>query len=180
MSWVREGTRVKERVSRREFVKAVGLGVAGIGALRALSRGDLFAAQEPRGPNIVYVFADQHRNCSWSGGGDPQVHTPNLEVLGREGVVFNHCISNYPLCSPHRASLLTGRYPQANTITANVGGRKGGLPTTEVSIADVLKKAGYATGYVGKWHLYPGAKGGSRVPAGPDRHGFDWWRVCHN
>ena len=119
-------------MNRRQFCKSVALGAATL----ALPRWPA-GAEEIRQPNIVYVFADQHRHCSWSGGGDPQVHTPNLEVLGREGVVFNHCISNYPLCSPHRASLITGRYPQANTITSNVGGR-GGLPTTEVSIAGAV------------------------------------------
>jgi arylsulfatase A-like enzyme len=161
-----EGNEMIRDFTRRDFVRALGAGLA--------------APAAPTKPNIVFVFADQHRNCSWPGGGDPQVKAPNLEILGREGVVFNHAISNYPLCSPHRASLLTGRYAQANTITRNVGGANRGLPTTETTIADLLKKAGYATGYVGKWHLYPGAPAGKIVPPGPHRHGFDWWRICHN
>jgi arylsulfatase A-like enzyme len=168
-------------LTRREFVRAAG--AAGIGVLAAAGRGDAALPGAAR-PNIVYVFADQHRNCSWSGGGDPQVKTPNLESLARKGVVFNHCISNDPLCSPHRASLLTGRYPQANKVTKNVSSTEDkGLPATEVTIGEVLKNAGYATGYVGKWHLYPGAPGGSMVdvvPPGPHRHGFDYWRACHN
>jgi len=139
------------------------------------------AAEKARPPNIVYVFPDQHRNCSWSLF-DPQVQTPNLAALAREGAVFNRCFSNYPLCSPHRAALLTGRYPQATTIMRNLGGGAATLPLTEVTIADVLKKAGYATGYVGKWHLYKGGTGlgAPLVPPGPHRHGFDYWRVCHN
>ncbi len=159
--------------TRRDFVK-----VAGGGSLVAASGGLAAAAGAP--PNIVFVFADQHRNCSWPGGGDAQVKAPNLEVLGRQGAVFKNAISNYPLCSPHRASLLTGRYPQSNTVTQNVSRRHRGLPTTEVTIAGLLKKAGYATGYVGKWHLYPAAPEGKLVPPGPHRHGFDYWRVCHN
>lgn len=161
-------------LNRREFLR-VG-GIAGLGALAA-PRGGPATAQRP---NLVFVFADQHRNASWSGGTDQQVITPNLARLASEGAVFNHCMSNFPLCSPYRASLLTGRYPQSNTVMHNVGGGDQGLPTTEVTIADVLKRAGYATGYVGKWHLYPGAPQGKLVPAGPHRHGFDWWRVCHN
>jgi len=152
--------------TRRDFVRALGAGLA--------------APAKPARPNLVFVFADQHRNCSWPGGGDPQVKTPNLEILAREGVVFNHSISNYPLCSPHRATLLTGRYPQAHTVTRNVGGTERGLPTTEITVAGLLQSSGYATGYVGKWHLYPGAPEGKIVPPGPHRHGFDYWRVCHN
>jgi arylsulfatase A-like enzyme len=156
-------------LTRRTFLGTVGAGAAALGA-----------AAERRRPNIVYVFADQHRQCSWGGGGDPQVRTPNLDLLARQGVAFNHCISNYPLCSPYRASLLTGRYPQTNGVTGNIGGGPEGLSTREVTIAGLLKKAGYASGYVGKWHLYPGAAGKWVVPPGPHRHGFDYWRVCQN
>ena len=131
-------------------------------------------------PNIIFVFSDQHRDCSWSGGGDPQVKTPQLDRLARGGVIMNRSISNHPLCSPYRASLLTGRYPQSNTIIRNLNNNSPALPTNEVTIATLLKKAGYATGYIGKWHLYPGAPTGAIVPPGPDRHGFDWWRICHN
>mgnify|MGYP001090950013 CR=1 FL=1 len=161
-------------LNRREFLR-IG-GAAGLGAL-GLARGK--AAPTLR-PNVVFVFADQHRNASWSGGSDEQVVTPNLARLAREGAAFSHCISNYPLCSPYRASLLTGRYPQSNSVMRNIGVGDPGLSTTEVTIADLLKQAGYATGYVGKWHLYPGAPQGKLVPTGPHRHGFDWWRVCHN
>ena len=164
-------------LTRRDLLKAAGAGAA-VGVLGAAGE-RLLAAGRSGKPNIVYVFPDQMRNCSWPGGGDPQVKTPNLEALAREGAVFNHCISNHPLCSPYRASLLTGRYQQATTIAGNVGG-KGGLPTTEITIADVLKKAGYATGYVGKWHLYGGSHEGTPVPPGPHRHGFDHWRACFN
>jgi len=172
-------SRQRQELNRRDFMKIAGAGALGMGLSGAVALGASSGAAKPSRPNIVFVFADQHRNCSWPLGGDPQVKTPNLETMAREGVVFNHCISNHPLCSPYRASLLTGRYQQAHTVAGNVGG-KGGLPTTEVTIADLLKKAGYATGYVGKWHLYPGAAEGKPVPPGPDRHGFDWWRVCFN
>ena len=169
-------------LTRRDVLKWCG--AAGLGALAGSSWGEP-AKSTP--PNIVYVFSDQQRNASWPGGGESQVKTPNADRLAREGAVFNHCISTYPLCSPYRASMLTGRYPQATTITFNVpqaqeivydvGAAEHGLPTTEITIADILKKAGYATGYVGKWHLYPG--GGHPVPPGPHRHGFDYWRVVH-
>ena len=164
-------------MNRRDFLASVAVGGAALTLPRRLLGSE--DGRAARKPNIVYVFADQHRNCSWPGGGDPQVKTPNLDVMARQGAVFTRCISNHPLCSPYRASLLTGRYQQAHTVSGNVGGR-GGLPVTETTIADLLKKAGYATGYVGKWHLYPGALEGALVPPGPHRHGFDWWRVCYN
>ncbi len=165
---------VTPELNRREFLRMGG--VASLGALVA-ARGGAAGADRP---NIVFVFADQHRNASWSGGSDEQVVTPNLARMAGEGAVFNHCMTNYPLCSPYRASLLTGRYPQSNSVMHNIGGRDQGLPTSEVTIAGPLRQAGYATGYVGKWHLYPSAPQGKLVPAGPHRHGFDWWRVCHN
>ncbi|MCX7014727.1 MAG: sulfatase-like hydrolase/transferase, partial [Candidatus Sumerlaeota bacterium] len=172
--------RERQELKRRDFLKIAGAGALGMGVSGGASFGASAGGAKAKAPNIVYVFGDQHRQCSWPLGGDPQVKTPNLEILASQGVVFDHCISNHPLCSPYRASLLTGRYQQANTVAGNVGGGKGGLPTTEVTIADVLKQAGYATGYVGKWHLYPGAAEGKPVPPGPHRHGFDWWRVCFN
>jgi arylsulfatase A-like enzyme len=167
-----------EGVGRRDFLRLAGMSVAALGTM-SLAERLLFSEDKPRKPNIVFVFADQHRNCSWPGGGDPQVKMPNLETLAKDGVTFNHCISNHPLCSPYRASLLTGRYQQATGIANNVGNGEG-LRPTEVTIADVLKKAGYATGYVGKWHLYPRAQQGAVVPPGPHRHGFDWWRISYN
>jgi len=140
----------------------------------------LLSSQEaPRKPNLVFVFPDQMRHFSWPGGGDAQVRTPNLEAMAREGVTFSHAISNHPLCSPYRASLLTGRYQQAHGVAQNVGAG-GGLPISEITIANVLKKAGYATGYVGKWHLYPNSLEGGPVPPGPHRHGFDYWRAAFN
>jgi arylsulfatase A-like enzyme len=183
-------------LSRREFLKGAFVsGASAIVADMGFSRGsslgtgsDAGAGKDRRGnlastthPNIVYVFSDQHRNCSWPGGGTAQIQTPNLERLATQGVVLTNCISNYPLCSPHRASLLTGRFPQAHTIERNVLPMDDPLPTTEPSIARALRNEGYATGYVGKWHLYPGDISGTLVPPGDHRHGFDdYWRACHN
>ena len=162
-------------VTRREFLKVAGESAAAIGMLNALS--PRVFADEPaapvRKPNLVYVFPDQHRQCSWSMT-DPQVKTPNLQALTKQATTFTRCISNYPLCSPHRATMLTGRFPQSHTVIRN------GLvlPTTETTMGDLFKQAGYATGYVGKWHLHGDPE--VLVPAGPHRHGFDFWRVCTN
>ncbi len=194
-SEVRSTTQGSAPLSRRQFLRGAfasgalaitGTGLSRRGSLDPGSDAGLGIAQRGNRastthPNIVYLFSDQHRNCSWPGGGTTQVQTPNLERLASQGVVLSNCISNYPLCSPHRASLLTGRFPQANTVTKNVEPERDPLPTTEPSIARALRNAGYATGYVGKWHLYPGSDTGTLVPPGDHRHGFDdFWRACHN
>ncbi len=181
-------------LSRRAFLKGtLASGASAIFADTGLLRSSALVAGSDAGtgqdgrsdppstthPNIVYIFSDEHRNCSWPGGGAAQVQTPNLETLASQGVVLTNCISNYPLCSPHRASLLTGRFPQAHTVTGNIWRVQDPLPTSEPSIALALKNEGYVTGYVGKWHLYPSAQSGTPIPAGGHRHGFDdYWRAC--
>lgn len=183
-------------LSRREFLKGAFVsGAATIVANTGFSPGSSLAVKNKvyfgkdkedsyvpaSRTNIVYIFSDQHRNCSWCGGRTAQIQTPNLNRLVSQGVVFTNCISNYPLCSPYRATLLTGQFPQSHTIKANITKDKEPLPTSEPSIARVLKNVGYKTGYVGKWHLYPGAGSGILVPPGDHRHGFDdYWRACHN
>jgi arylsulfatase A-like enzyme len=179
-------------LSRRQFLRgAFATGASALVADTGLSRAsavDASVGQDRTGsaasstyPNIVYLFSDQHRNCSWPGGGTAQVQTPNLESLATQGVTLTNCISNYPLCSPHRATLLTGRLPQAHSIHMNIQPRHDPLPITEPSIGRALRDAGYTMGYVGKWHLYPGAGTGTLVPPGDHRHGFDdYWRACHN
>src|SRR5512140_2296806 len=66
---------------------------------------------EPARPNVVYVFSDEHRWQSMSFTEMPQVKTPNMDRLAAQGFAFAHCISNYPVCTPHRAILMTGRWP---------------------------------------------------------------------
>jgi arylsulfatase A-like enzyme len=172
-------------MKRRKFFKQVGIAACGYGLMSAQQ--SLFAStKEGKKPNIVFLFADQQRAQTWSGR-DPQVKTPYLEQMAKEGVVFSNCISNYPLCSPYRASLISGQYARTNGVVDNVNKKDSALLSTDTkTIAHCLKEHGYATGYVGKWHLY--AKDGNQgnnanpylVPVGPYRYGFDYWRVCYN
>jgi arylsulfatase A-like enzyme len=89
---------------------------------------------------------------------------------------FNNCISNYPVCSPYRAMLLTGRWPYQSGIIDNALQLRSG----EFPIGEAFRRAGYRTGYVGKWHLSPGDEGGHFIPAGPARRGFEDWQVWAN
>ena len=142
-------------MKRRTFLKRVGCTTFCLpicGAVAANTR-----KSNKKTPNIVYLFSDQQRNHSRSEL-NPQVSTPNMERMAREGVCFDNCISTYPLCSPYRASLFTGQYPQVHGVMGNVNTPSDPLiPTETETIAERLAKNGYVTGYVGKWHLY--AKG---------------------
>ena len=115
-------------------------------------------------PNILFVFSDQHRYGALGCSGNPVVRTPNLDRLAAEGVVFDQAFSCYPLCSPYRAQLLTGSYCHKNLVVCNEYALKGAQET----LAQVLARAGYRTGFVGKWHL-----GYGPYPE-QQRHGFDY------
>jgi arylsulfatase A-like enzyme len=131
------------------------------------------AAAPRRRPNLLYVFSDEHRAASMPGEPFNGAHAPNLERFASEGASFQNCISNYPVCSPHRAMLLSGRWPyQTGVIDNNLE-----LRSDEVSLGRVFLNAGYRTGYIGKWHLSHGDEGGGFIPKGTTRHGFEYWQV---
>ena len=121
-------------------------------------------------PNVLYLFSDEHRAQSW----EPEVRTPNMARLAAQGVSLTRCVSNYPVCSPYRGMLLSGRWPFSTGVIDN--GLP--LPIEETSLGEVFQQAGYATGYVGKWHLQ--GREGVNLPAGPQRHGFQFWRPWYN
>jgi len=126
---------------------------------------------EPRRPNIVYVLTDQWRAQAFGYAGDPNVNTQNIDALAKRSVNFENAVSVCPVCTPHRASLLTGRYPSTTGMITN----DLYLPAEELCMADILKGAGYDTAYVGKWHL-DGHGRASYIP--PERRqGFDYWKV---
>jgi len=122
-------------------------------------------------PNIVYVLTDQWRAQAFGYAGDPNVKTPNIDALAARSVSFENAVSVCPVCTPHRASLLTGRYPTTTGMFMN----DLYLPAGELCMAEILKAAGYDTAYVGKWHL-DGHGRASYIP--PERRqGFDYWKV---
>ncbi|MHC4625960.1 MAG: sulfatase-like hydrolase/transferase, partial [Planctomycetota bacterium] len=102
--------------------------------------------------------------------GNQIVLTPNFDAMAAAGTVFDNAISTWPVCSPYRAMLLTGRHPMANGTVSNDAGLRDNLPT----IAKVVKAQGYATGYIGKWHLE-----WNRTPfvLQERRQGFEYWAV---
>jgi arylsulfatase A-like enzyme len=133
-------------------------------------------APQPRKPNLLFLFSDEHRACSMPGEPFSEVHAPNLAAFARQGMNFRTCVSNYPVCSPYRAMLLTGRWPCQTGIIDNALQLRSDGP----SLARQFHDAGYRTGYIGKWHLSPGDEGGQFIPPGPARQGFDDWHVWAN
>ena len=140
-------------------------------------------------PNIVFILID---DLGWSDlgcYGSTFYETPNLDALAARSLRFTHAYAASPVCSPTRASILTGRYPARVGVTNWIGGSTRGrlidapyidhLPSDEFSLARALGEGGYATWHVGKWHL------GEREFF-PDRHGFDVniggceWGLPHN
>lgn len=127
-------------------------------------------------PNILWIFGDQHRGQALSILGDPNVSTPNIDRLATEGIHFHRAVATNPWCCPFRFSLTTGRYPHKGIDrTPPPEPLDPGLPT----IATLLKKQGYDTTYIGKWHLHGKSKDGvgekTMVVPPPHRGGFDTW-----
>ena len=121
-------------------------------------------------PNIVFVFADQWRAQACGYAGDANVQTPHLDRFAEEGLNFTNAVADCPVCSPYRASLLTGQYPLTHGVFLNDVCLR-----AETSIAHTLGEAGYRTAYIGKWHV--DGHGRSNFIPRERRQGFDYWKV---
>lgn len=127
-------------------------------------------------PNFIFILIDDMGWKDLGCYGSEFYETPNLDQLSKDGTNFTNAYAACPVCSPTRASIMTGRYPARVGVTNFIGGHTQGrlidapytrhLPLEEKSIASALKDDGYNTWHVGKWHL-----GGE--PYHPDKHGFD-------
>lgn len=109
-------------------------------------------------PNILFLFADQMHAFAMGCMGTEDIHTPNLDKLAQEGALFRNCYSNAPVCTPFRATLVSGQYGSQTDTLRN--GRY--IPEGTRTLAGSLNDAGYRTGWVGKWHL--GATGNVWIP----------------
>src|SRR5262249_5900315 len=124
-------------------------------------------AAEPGRPNVIVILADDLGYADLGFQGCKDIPTPHLDALAWAGVRCTDGYVSCPVCSPTRAGLLTGRYPQRFGHEYNPAlGPDSGLPVTETTLADLLRSAGYATGAVGKWHL------GKEPQFHPLRRGF--------
>ncbi len=142
-------------------------------------------------PNLVFVYPDQMRGQALGFLHEDPVLTPRLDQFAAESLVLTQAASNYPVCSPARAMLMTGKYPHANHVLGNCNseGAPFGyeLQQDDLCWSDILKAQGYATAYIGKWHLdspyrpYVPCYNNTEEYAWNEwtpparRHGFDFW-----
>jgi arylsulfatase A-like enzyme len=126
--------------------------------------------------NAIWIFGDQHRGQAMSNASDPNVHTPNMDILAATGVNFTRAVSGAPICCPYRGALMSGRYPHHN----GVPGHEYRLPPEQPTVAHAFNEQGYDTAYFGKWHLDgfqegEGRRAGKHIVPPERRGGFRRW-----
>lgn len=131
--------------------------------------------QAERLPNIVFVLADDLGWAELGCYGNTFNETPNLDRMAKDGMRFTQAYAAGPVCSPYRAALLTGQHPARlgilDYLRPNSANR---LPTDLVTLPEMLKRNGYATGMIGKWHLTGYKFQEAEHETRPTEHGFDW------
>lgn len=130
-------------------------------------------------PNFLVILCDDLGYGDLSCYGNPTIKTPNLDRLASQGIRLTDCYSSAPVCSSSRAGLLTGRTPSRIGVYDWIpGGHPMHLKADEITIATLLREAGYATSHVGKWHC--NGKFNSDDQPQPDDHGFEHWFATQN
>jgi arylsulfatase A-like enzyme len=120
--------------------------------------------QSPR-PNVLLILTDQQTHDAWSGCGNPWLKTPAMDSIARRGLSFRNAICPYPVCSPSRASIFTGRLPHEAGVMDNGKPIAPGMAT----LGELFRSAGYNTAYGGKWHLpksFDGMTGFTKIIGG--------------
>jgi len=157
-------------MKRRDLLKSLGLITASTALPTAASAALPGKLAPAKRPNIVVFLSDDHAQWLQQSFGNSEVHTPNMARIARNGVRMNNAFTTCPVCSPARASFFTGRMPSQHGIHDWIDEsiNKPPYPSLQgqVLISDLLKKAGYHTGLVGKWHC-----GEDKDP----HSGFDYW-----
>ena len=181
--------RQQKMTDRRTFLKDLGLGTAALTFLGMIPP----AAQSLKGahhlvnhrkPNIVLILADDLGWHQLGSYGSTYYESPNIDRLASRGMRFTEAYAASPICSPTRASIMTGQYPTRLHITDYIPGNDlseklktpdwaKSLPLDTTTIPESLKKAGYVSGHFGKWHLNVDKNYSPGRPGDPQSHGFD-------
>ena len=106
-------------------------------------------------PNVIVIYTDDQGTLDANCYGSDDLVTPNIDRLAMSGVRFTQMYAPSAICSASRAGLMTGRFPARAGVPGNVSSQRGvpGMPSSEVTLAEMLRHNGYHTGHVGKWHL---------------------------
>ncbi|MCC6698792.1 MAG: sulfatase [Candidatus Hydrogenedentes bacterium] len=165
-------------LDRRTFLAAMSAGAAGLMVGSA-------TGQQQKRPNIVFILADDLGRHQVGCYGNPFYETPNVDRLAAEGMRFTDAYAAAPVCSPTRASIMTGKYPGRLHLTDYIAGGDypneklkmidwtKHLPVEETTLAEMLRDAGYACGHFGKWHLSADKEYRPGRPGDPDTQGFE-------
>jgi len=157
------------KLSRRHFLKDVGLTAATLGALPVIgcqSRTGKSRRNRQK-PNIIYILADDLGYGDLGCFGQGRIKTPNLDRMAAEGMRLTQHYAGSTVCAPSRCCLMTGKHTGHCTVRGNVDFL---IKPDEVTVAKLLKQAGYATGCIGKWGI-----GHPSPPEGPHNNGFDFF-----
>jgi len=153
---------MNQGTSRRSFLKSIGA----IGLYAGLAS---CAGSVKTKPNIIFILADDLGYGDLGCYGQQQVQTPNLDRMALQGMRFTDCYAGSTVCAPSRCSLMTGLHSGHSRVRGNATVP---LSDKDVTIAKLLKSAGYRTALIGKWGL--GEAGSSGIP---NRQGFDYFYV---
>ncbi len=173
-------------LTRRDFVRLAGAAGAALGLQscvgKPLERPDAAVGRESAAgkPNIIFIMVDDLGYADLGCYGQKEIRTPCIDAMAAGGTRFTQCYSGSPVCAPARSVLMTGQHTGHTTVRGNfgkggvrgLGGGDGRVPlgAEDVTVAEVLKRAGYATGITGKWGL-----GEPNTTGEPNRKGFDEW-----
>ncbi|MEC7717421.1 MAG: sulfatase-like hydrolase/transferase [Planctomycetota bacterium] len=144
--------------------------LAAVATLMVMLGAPGFSVCNAESPNVIVIYSDDQGALDARCFGSEDLETPNIDGLARSGIRLTSMYAPSAICSASRAGLMTGRLPPRAGVPGNVSSQEGrpGMPTEEVTLAEMFKAAGYATGHVGKWHL------GYTPETMPNGQGFDF------
>ncbi len=159
-----------KNLNRRGFIRQAAAGAGALISSAQSSRARTKTSPTGKQPNILFINTDDQAQWGVGAYGNTEIHTPNMDRLAAEGIKFTRAFT-CPVCSPSRAMVMTGCYNHQVGVEDWIGVREPvGLPPNVPTLAEELKRAGYRTGLVGKWHL-----GHTKPAFYPTSRGFDYF-----